>query len=182
MYASYRTALAGLALVPQRLADATEDAAKEQAASVARAETSAASALKKLHATSENLSDTYGKAVEDLHREGVALPLMVRPKTGVKGTPNGLQQAVQDQRAAEAAVRTALVGLIQEKAAGTSAAEALRRRRENVEKAKAEAAAARLRLEQAAAIRAAKQKKHVLAALACAVLLTALILTFVFAT
>lgn len=179
MYTAYQTALATLAGLPRRLEEEAEAAAKARAASVAHAERSAAAEVKQLDALSESLSRTYGKAVQELQMEGVALPAAVRPGIAGRGTPIGLEKAVKAQRAAEAGVKAALVSASQQKAVAANAAEALRRRRETVETAKAEAAQARLLLQQKAAMRRAKQKRLLLIACVSAASLITLILTLV---
>jgi len=143
LFTRYEAALVGLVKVPTRL---DEELAKAKAA-YETAQSKAAATTKdeeqRLARLRQTVLSRFAESAESLRAANVLIPHQIRAATGQEGDPNSLTAAIDAQNEAEKAVARELrdaanaaklqaAGDRSRAAAGQEAAEALRRRQEQV--------------------------------------------------
>lgn len=170
LFVRYEAALAGLVKVPGALEGELSAAKKSSEAARSSAASSAGSEEERLEKFRGTMAARYGEAAKTLQAANVLLPRQVRPAAGQKGDANSIANAINAQQEAEKAVAIELQAAsntvkqqaVDNKArakAGREAAEALRRRQEQVRKARqeTEAEAERKRLVEEERARRSRQ-------------------------
>lgn len=184
IFGRYETALAGLVQVPARLNDELSTAQATHEAALSKAALATKDEEQRLARLRQTITGRFADSSQSLRDAKVLVPQQVRPATGQKGDANSLTAAINAQGQAEQAVARELqaatnaaklqaAGDKSRAAAGLEAAEALRKRQEQVRKARqeAEAEAERRRLAEEQQLKQRRQLMLVVALVALVALL-----------
>lgn len=185
VYSRYEAALAALTSIPGQLAKDLDQAERNRDQELTAADAQVRGETERLAKLRRTISSRYDTIAKTLRESGVLVPTQVRPEVKQPGDSASLAAALQAQSKAEAdveaAIRAAQTSAQREKAAeagrlasGQQAAEALKRRQEQVRRAR-EQAVAEKGLERIAAAAKARRRKNLIIAGVVAVLVVATI-------
>lgn len=152
IFGRYEAALAGLVQVPNRLNEELSKAQATHEAALSKASVATKDEEQRLTRLRQTITGRFAESSQSLRDAKVLVPQQVRPATGQKGDANSLTAAINAQGQAEQAVARELQAAVNaakrqaagdksRAAAGLEAAEALRRRQEQVRRARHEAEA-----------------------------------------
>lgn len=191
LFTRYEAALVELVRVPTRLDEELAKANSTYKTARSRADATAKDEEQRLARLRQTILSRFAESAESLRAANVLIPHQIRAATGQDGDANSLTAAINAQSEAEKAVTRELrdaanaaklqaAGDRSRAAAGQDAAEALRRRQEQVRKARLEAEAEAERKRIADAQRLKQQRQLMIfgsvAALLVLVVLAALLL------